>query len=261
MTARTDEPALADGGEGLSDTGDRRPGALVTGAGRGIGRAIAERLSADGFRVAVNDIDADAASSLAAAIGGVAVPGDLSQEVDAIRVADRTVRTLGDLHVLVNNAGIEARSPLREHATDLWDRALAVNLTAPFLLARALADVLARSGRGAIVNVGSIAVTGSAGQVGYDASKGGLVTLSRSLAVELGPEGIRVNCVCPGFIDTQMLRDNRLSRLGEKVTSKLPIGRMGTPSEIAAAVAFLVSNDASYITAQTLFVDGGYVRS
>lgn len=236
--------------------------ALVTGAARGIGAAIAQRLAVDGHRVALWDIDADALASVAGRIpGSVAVTADVSDE-DAVQAAmTSTVDQLGGLDVVVNNAGIEMRAPLREHSVSAWDRVIGVNATGPFLVARTAIPHLRSSGRAAVINIASIAVTGFSGQAAYDASKGAVVSLTRSLAVELGGDGIRVNAVCPGFIDTDMLRDALLGDLGAKVTRGLPLRRLGRPEEVAATVAFLASCDGAYITGQALYVDGGMVRS
>ena len=240
--------------------------ALVTGAGRGIGAAVADRLAADGARVAVNDIDVDAATSTVARIrsaGGTALcaTGDIADPAQAEHIVRTSTDGLGALGILVNNAGTLRRAPLREHTVDDWDRVLAVNLRAPFLLVRAAADHLAASGHGAVINLCSVSVTGFFRQASYDASKGGLLSLTRALAVELGREGVRVNAVAPGFIDTDMGHAEDLARIGEKVAATLPIARTGSPSEVAAAVAWLASDESRYVTGQAVFVDGGMVRN
>jgi 3-oxoacyl-[acyl-carrier protein] reductase len=165
------------------------------------------------------------------------------------------------IDILVNNAGIEHRASLEEHSAAIWEKVLLVNLTAPFKLAQAAAPYLAASGVGAIVNITSVAVTGYSGQIAYDVSKGGLQTLTRSLAVELGPRGIRANAVCPGFIQTPMVEAHAdLKAVGTRFVRALPISRMGRPEEVAAAVLWLSSDAASYVTGQTIAVDGGWLR-
>lgn len=239
--------------------------ALVTGAGAGIGAAIAERLAAKGAQVAVNDIDEQCARRTTDQINatggqGVVAAGDISDPDTAQRVVARAVEEFGGLGVLVNNAGTVCRAKLREHTVRDWQRVLAVNLSGPFYLAQAAVDDLAGSGHGAIVNVSSVAVTGFFGQISYDASKGGLQTLTRSLAAELGREGVRANAVAPGFIDTQIARTGDLGAIGEKTVATLPIRRFGEPNEVADAVCWLAGDESRYVTGQTVFVDGGWVR-
>ncbi|UGY94133.1 SDR family NAD(P)-dependent oxidoreductase [Streptomyces gobiensis] len=235
--------------------------ALVTGAGRGIGAAIAGRLAAEGATVAVNDIDQEAAERTAGEVGGLAVAANVADHDKASGVVDRVEKELGGLDILVNNAGIGYRGPLAEHTPKIWNRVLAVNLSAPFFLAQRAAPLLARN-EGAVVNLCSVAMMGISGQVAYDVSKGGLATLTRSLAVELGRAGVRANAVCPGFIDTPMLEQAKdLVEIGARHVRTQPIRRLGTPEEVAAAVSWLASTEASYITGQCLFVDGGWVRS
>lgn len=240
--------------------------ALVTGAGRGIGRAIALRLAAEGAAVAVNDIDAESAAvvceEIVASGGRAAVsPGDISIVEGSRSVAFAAVEAFGGLSILVNNAGVEHRASIRDHHPDDWERVLRINLQAPFLMVQATADALVRSGNGAVVNIASVAIMGFFGQPAYDASKGGLLTLTRSLANELGREGVRVNAVCPGFIETDMVvGDEEILRIGERQVRTQPLQRMGSPAEVAAAVAWLASDQASYVTGASLYVDGGWSR-
>ena len=239
--------------------------AVVTGAGRGIGRAVAARLAAEGVAVIANDIDACAAEQACAelrAAGGTAIAacGDIADRDVARRVVDTCAEELGGVDILVNNAGVEHRSSIGDHSAEAWERVIAVNLSAPFWMAQAASTELAASAGGAIVNVCSIAVIGFFGQAAYDSSKGGLLTLTRSLAVELGRQGTRVNAVCPGFIETDMAAQEELRRLGDRTVATLPVRRWGRTADVADAVAWLVSDEASYVTGQALFIDGGMVR-
>ncbi|WP_327152044.1 SDR family NAD(P)-dependent oxidoreductase [Nocardia sp. NBC_01329] len=229
---------------------------LVTGALGGIGAALIRSIEAEGGEVVGIDRPEVVARDGAHTVHGV----DLTAEGATTRVHD-LCRALGGIDGLVNNAGIEHRAALSEHTDDDWSRVMAVNLDVPFRLSRDLADLLAAGSDATIVNICSIAVTGFAGQVAYDASKGGLQTLTRSLAVELGPRGIRANAICPGFIDTPMLDTGDLRGLAAKVARGLPLRRLGTPDDIGHAVVWLLSDRSRYITGQSLYVDGGMIRS
>jgi len=240
---------------------------LVTGAAGGIGAAIARHLADEGATLVIHDLTESVCDELGEVIGDrhgtkpLVVAGDLRDPDTAQALVEQIEREYGALDILVNNAGVEHRASLDHHDDESWRHVLEVNLDAPFRLCRAAAPLLRQADRGAIVNVCSTAVAGFAGQCAYDASKGGLLTLTRSLAVELGADGVRVNAVCPGFIDTAMARTGDLATLAPKFTRTLPIPRLGTPTEVATAIAFLASVDASYITGQALFVDGGWIRT
>ncbi len=238
--------------------------ALVTGAGRGIGAGIARRLAEEGVAVAANDVDADSARAIAVELGGgaVAVPGDISGVETAPAIVEAAVEGLGGLDILVNNAGIGVRKPIVEHTDEDWRTVLGVNLDGPFRLARSAIPHLEKSEGPAIVNIASVAVIGFFGQIAYDSSKGGLLSMTRALACELGRKRIRANSVCPGFIDTELAHaDENLEGIGEKMIKTLPIARWGKPADIAAAVAWLASDDAAYVTGQNIMVDGGWVRA
>ncbi len=238
---------------------------LVTGAARGIGLAIAHAFGARGARVAINDRDpADVDRAVAAlrekGSDAIAVPGDISDEHACAGIVGEACDGEGRLAVLVNNAAIGRAAPLASHKIDYWRKVLDVNLMGPFLLARAAQEAL-RQADGAIVNIASAAAYGMKDQCSYNASKGGLISLTRSLALELGPAGVRVNSVCPGFVDTEMLKsDASLHRHSQKFARSLPLGRFARPEEIAEAVLWLGSDDASYVTGHALFVDGGWIR-
>lgn len=240
---------------------DRR--VLVTGAGGGIGSAVVRALIDQGATVLATDRDDAALTRLLDELQDkplFTATADVRATQTAELLADAAQDLMGGLDGLVLNAGIEHRASLADTTDEDWERVLDVNLSSCFRLLRATAPLLRAHDRAAVVGVASIAVTGFAQQMAYDASKAGLQTLMRSTAVELGPN-VRANAVCPGFIATPMLAQSGLSELAEKVARGLPAARLGAPSEVAEAVTWLLSHRSSYVTGQTLFVDGGMVRS
>ncbi len=237
--------------------------ALVTGASRGIGRAIALKLAALGARVTVNYRSGEAAADeVVAAItsaGGEAraFRADVSDEEAATSLVKSVVATYGQLDILVNNAGITRDNIMARMKADDFDAVLATNLRSCWLMCRAALRVMMRARYGRIVNISSVtALMGNAGQSNYAASKAGIIGMSKSLAREIASRGITVNVVAPGFIATDMTAELPEDLL-DTARAHIPLGRMGQPSEVAAAVVFLASDEAKYITGQTLNVDGG----
>jgi 2-hydroxycyclohexanecarboxyl-CoA dehydrogenase len=248
-------------------TADPRRVAIVTGAASGIGLAIAERLATDGHAVAIFDRDADAGTAAAASIsaaGGtaLAVTVDVA-DPDQVQSGVEQVRsTLGPAVILVNNAGIEGFDRFLDITLDTWERLLRVNLTGAFICCQAVVPAMVEAGWGRIVNISSSSAQGGQPLMShYVSSKAGMIGLTKALALELGPEGITVNTIPPGFIDTPMLRASEAKGLlGKGVdfhASQTPVRRAGRPEDIAATTAFLVSDDAAYITGQVVGVNGG----
>jgi NAD(P)-dependent dehydrogenase (short-subunit alcohol dehydrogenase family) len=237
--------------------------ALVTGAARGIGLATAKRFLADGWRVAMLDIEGDL---LRGAVAGLNRPGEtlalLCDVSDAGAVAaaiGETASRFGRLDALVNNAGIATFAPLLETSDADWNRILAVNLTGPFLCTRAAAPLMREHGGGAVVNITSIsAVRASTLRSAYGTSKAGLAHLTKQLAVELASLGIRVNAVAPGPVETAMAKTVHTAEIRADYHDAIPLNRYGLEEELAEAIFFLSSDRASYITGQILAVDGGF---
>ena len=242
--------------------------ALVTGGGTGIGAAIARRLAADGYVVAVTGRRSAPIEEVAAEIGGHAIVADTGDAAAAERAVTETVERFGGLHGLVCNAGIGGEGSLRDLDPLAWDEVLRVNLTGAFLIARAAIDHLAAT-RGAIVAISSAAgLRASAESLAYCASKAGLAMLTQCIAVDHGPEGVRANCVCPGWVRTPMA-DEEMAALGERLGTDregaddacmvdVPLRRAASPGEIAALVAWLLSDEASYVNGAVLPIDGGH---
>jgi NAD(P)-dependent dehydrogenase (short-subunit alcohol dehydrogenase family) len=237
--------------------------AVVTGAGSGIGLATSRRLSAEGARVVAVDIDADAATRTAAEVGGEAEIADVSVERDVKDLFDRVIDRHGRIDVAFNNAGISPPDDdsILETGLDAWDRVQRVNLTSVFLCCKYEIEHMRAAGKGSIINTASfVAVMGSAtSQVSYTASKGGVLALSRELGVQFAREGIRVNALCPGPVNTPLLEDlfAKDPIAAQRRLVHIPMGRFASADEIAAAVAFLASDDSSFITGSTFLVDGG----
>lgn len=242
--------------------------ALVTGAARGIGAATARRLAADGYRVAVLDLRESDAEQTAEAIrtaGGaaLAVGADVADEDAVAAAVGRVADQLGAPTVLVNNAGILRDNLLFKMTADDWDSVLSVHLRGAFLVSRAVQahQVEARWGR--VVNLSSTSALGNRGQANYAAAKAGMQGLTKTLAIELGPFGVTVNAVAPGFIETDMMRavaertGMAYDDLMAAAAKEVPVRRVGQPEDVAAAVSFFCSEEASYVSGQVLYVAGG----
>lgn len=239
------------------------PVALVTGAARGIGLAIAERFLAEGYRVALLDIDATTlqatATGLAAPERVLALEADVAEPSQVRGAVARLVGCFGRLDALVNNAGEAVFKPILETTVEEWQRVLAVNLSGPFICTQLCAPLMLQQGGGSVVNIGSISgLRASSLRVAYGTSKAGLAHLTRQQAVELGNQGIRVNLVAPGPVDTAMAKQVHTADIRADYHDTIPLNRYGTEQEIAEAVWFLCSPAASYINGQILAVDGGF---
>jgi 3-oxoacyl-[acyl-carrier protein] reductase len=235
--------------------------ALITGGARGIGRATAQAFAAEGARVIVADVDAEAAEATARTLGGGAIglAIDVADPESVKSVVATALSRTERIDVLVNNAGITRDASLLKTSDEAWDSVIAVNLSGTFYMTREVAAHMVARGSGAIINASSVVgVYGNFGQSNYVATKSGVIGMTRVWARELGRKGVRVNCIAPGFIATDMTAKMPEDVL-EGMKKKTPLGRLGAPEDVARAYVFLASDEASFINGQVLGVDGGLV--
>jgi NAD(P)-dependent dehydrogenase (short-subunit alcohol dehydrogenase family) len=237
--------------------------AIVTGAGSGIGLAIAERLAAEGAAVAIADIDEAAAASAArriAAAGSeaVALRVDVSRAAEVAAMVARAEEALGGLDILVSNAGIGGMHPFLDEPLEHWQRVMDVDLTGVFLCGQAAARAMVRQRRGRIVNIASVSgIRAGSGRTAYGTAKAGVIHLTKQMAIELGPLGVTVNAIAPGPVETPLAAADHTPETRAAYLAMIPQQRYGAATEIAAAVAFLCSDDAGYVNGHVLCVDGG----
>ncbi|MBZ0304009.1 MAG: glucose 1-dehydrogenase [Anaerolineae bacterium] len=247
--------------------------AIVTGGGMGIGRAGAQAFAADGAAVVVADVNEEAAQAVVDEIrasGGqaAAVIADVSKRADAERITGETVQRFGGVDFLLNNAGIQTYGTVTDTDEDTWDRTLDINLKGMYLVAKYAIPEMLKRGGGAIVNIASIQGLANRQRVAaYAAAKGGVIALTRSMSVDFVGQNIRTNCICPGGVETPMLRwaigrsvpQDQIAEAIRKAGEDYPIGRVAQPEEIAKVATFLCSADASFMSGSTVVVDGGYM--
>ncbi len=238
--------------------------AIVTGAGQGMGYAVAHRLAAAGARLVVNDVNAAAAEQTAAALSAaghaaLAVPGDVGSSQDVRGIVETTLDRYGSIHILINNAGVLRPTAVIDIEEAEWDLVVNVNLKGTYLCSRAVLPAMRAGGWGRIVNFSSTAGknVSTVGGAHYTAAKAGVLGFTRHLAKEAAPYGITVNAVCPGLIDTEMVRATISDEQTSTYAASFPIARLGLPEEVAELVAFLASDRAAYITGASLDINGG----
>ena len=241
--------------------------AVVTGSSRGIGKAIALELAKGGAKVIINSTKQESVNEVVAEfkkmkLDAVGVAGDVSKKADVQKMVDTAVKKFGKLDIMVNNAGVFTTSPITDLSEDDWQKVIDIDLKGTYLGCQSAAKQMIKQGKGGkILNIASIAgVVGFTGSCHYCSAKGGVIQMTKEVALELGPKKINVNAIGPGVIDTEMtkgIQDNPAQL--KAMMARIPKGRLGKPEDIAKAAAFLVSDDADYITGITLFVDGGWL--
>jgi 2-hydroxycyclohexanecarboxyl-CoA dehydrogenase len=238
--------------------------AIVTGAGQGIGRGIATKLVAEGATVVVTDINETTAKDTAAEIGGVGLAADVTSRESVEGMVEQVMRQFGRIDVLVNNAGWDKAGPFVDTDPADWDRVIAINLYGVLHTSKAVLPIMAAQGFGSVVNLASDAGrVGSSGEAVYSAAKGGVIAFTKATAREMARHQVNANCVCPGPTDTALFAsiggDN--PKLREALTKAIPLRRLAQPTDLANAVAFFASDEAAYITGQTVSVSGGLTMS
>lgn len=237
--------------------------AIVTGAGRGLGKGIAVKLAAEGAKVIVADIAEDTASEAVNEIissGGIAKPfaANIAKQEDVKGMYDFALQEFGAVDIVVNNAGINKDGMLHKMSAEQWDAVIAVNLTGTFYSTQCAAQIMREKGSGAIINISSASWLGNIGQANYAASKAGVVGLTKTASRELAKKGVTCNAICPGFIETDMTRGVP-EKVWDIMVGKIPMGRAGSPADVANLVAFLGSDEANYITGEVINVGGGMI--
>ncbi|MEO6504241.1 MAG: 3-oxoacyl-ACP reductase FabG [Jatrophihabitantaceae bacterium] len=239
--------------------------ALVTGGAQGIGEAIATRLAAGGAKVAVLDLNAEAATATAGRLGGgaIGIGADVSKADQVQAAVDRVVAEFGALHILVNNAGVLRDNMLFKMSEEDWDTVMNVHLKGAFLCSRAAQAHMVTANYGRIINMSSTSALGNRGQANYATAKAGLQGFTKTLAIELGQFGVTVNAIAPGFIETAMTKataervGTTIEQMRERVAATIPVRRGGVPDDIANTAAFFAGEESGYVTGQVIYVDGG----
>lgn len=238
--------------------------AVITGAGKGLGAAMAKRFVEEEIAgVALLDRDYDLVNETAQGLDStgtrvVACRCDITSRGQVREVVNSIASRFGRIDILVNNAGVTKDRIFHKMTDEEWDTVINVNLNGTYNMCRCIIPIMREQASGSIVNISSTAAYGNPGQANYSATKAALQGFTRALAWELGQKNVRANCIAPGFIDTDMMRAVPAEQLEKSISSKVPMHRLGSPDEVAGAVVFLASDDASWITGQTLFVSGGY---
>lgn len=237
--------------------------AIVTGAGRGLGKGIALKLASEGANVIAADMSRETASETAgeiSAFGGTAraFAVNIASQEEVQAMMDFTMDAFGTLDIIVNNAGINRDAMLHKMTAEQWDQVIAVNLTGTFYCIQCAARIMREKGKGAIINISSASWLGNVGQANYAASKAGVIGLTKTACRELAKKGITCNAICPGFIDTDMTRGVP-EKVWDAMIGKIPMGRAGSPADVANMAAFLACEEASYITGEVINVGGGMI--
>lgn len=236
--------------------------ALVTGSGRGIGKAIAEELARRGAQVAVNDLNGEWAESTASAIGAKAIPvaGDVSRSQEVHRIVEDCERRLGSIDILINNAGVDKAVRLPDMDEAEWDRIIGINLKSVFLCTKAVLPGMIAKGSGRVISMSSIVARQGAmnGGIHYASSKAAILGFTKTLARQHAADGITANAIAPGVIDTDLIAEHVSPQMRKKIEASIPLGALGAKTDIGATAAFLASDDAAYITGATVDVNGGF---